>query len=414
MRQRFAKALEAHNAKNAKKHKDRCYANIDDYIEEYLPPPKDGKPPKKRKDMAQEVIFQLGTAEEYQKLVELVGAEKALEIHKGFAERAIEWWQEMNPQYEPFSAVFHQDESIPHTHLDFLPIGDESNLKKQGVSVKAALRKMGFTADNSYQQRSDFMYTRWREFEEMAQEYCDRVAPNIFHIVHSEPCMRQHQETPEWRLQQAEKDKRAELERLNTEIAEKTVLLMNIPPQPQLPKPLPPDEPRPMREHRAYTREEEKELAKEQKEWDKSHRKGGERWNAEQQHQAATEQALKDQANWREKYGSTQAIQAALQNLNEQRKQLTEREQKVSLLEKGYSSALDVAKKEKAAAEQQAAAATQKAKLADLVNRINKHTAELLCKPLDTRSAQQLAQAQMVQHQKGVQNEQHNEQYSRG
>lgn len=110
-----------------------------------------------------------------------------------------------------------------------------------------------------------------------------------------------------------EKDKILDkIEELSQQRDSRVVELSSIPPRPQLPPPLPPDEPRPMREHRGYTRTEEKELAKKQKSWDKSHAKGGERWNAEQQHKAETEQKLKEGADWDAQYQPITAAKNAM------------------------------------------------------------------------------------------------------
>ena len=109
----------------------------------------------------------------------------------------------------------------------------------------------------------------------------------------------------------------------------RVVELSSIPPQPQLPPPLPPDEPRPMREHRAYDRQEERELAKAQKSYDKAHKKGGERWNAEQQHQAATEQARKAQAEWDEQHQLTTAAKNAMAKAADKERELATRERQL-------------------------------------------------------------------------------------
>lgn len=93
-------------------------------------------------------------------------------------------------------------------------------------------------------------------------------------------------------------EKRSELKDLDEQI----VAAVEIPPRPQLPPPLPPDEPRPTREHRPYTREEEKALAKAQKQWDKDHSKGGKRWTEEQEHAAETARKIKAGQNWDERH----------------------------------------------------------------------------------------------------------------
>lgn len=120
-----------------------------------------------------------------------------------------------------------------------------------------------------------------------------------------------------------------EIEELEQQRDSRVVELSSIPPRPQLPPPLPPDEPRPMREHRPYSREEERELAKAQKSYDKAHKKGGERWNAEQQHQAATEQARKAQAEWAEQYQPLTAAKNVMAKAADKERELATRERQL-------------------------------------------------------------------------------------
>lgn len=119
------------------------------------------------------------------------------------------------------------------------------------------------------------------------------------------------------------------LNEIKEEIDIKTVELTNIPPRPQLPPPLPPDEPRPAREHRPYTREEEKELTKAQKQYDKDHSKGGERWTQEQQYEAAKQQALKSQADYDELYQPIAAAKNVIAKYQAKAHELAARERQI-------------------------------------------------------------------------------------
>lgn len=120
-----------------------------------------------------------------------------------------------------------------------------------------------------------------------------------------------------------------EIKELKEQRDSRIVELANIPPRPQLPPPLPPDEPRPMREHRPYSRQEERELVKAQKTYDKSHSNGGERWQAEQQHKAQTEQALKAQAEWDERFQPIAAAKKAIAGVTNDKRNLDEQQRKL-------------------------------------------------------------------------------------
>ena len=60
-------------------------------------------------------------------------------------------FQQRNPNLYVFNAVLHDDEASPHLHIDFIPFyskGRKIGLSK-GVSMRAALREMGFVPKNS-------------------------------------------------------------------------------------------------------------------------------------------------------------------------------------------------------------------------------------------------------------------------
>ena len=60
-------------------------------------------------------------------------------------------FQQRNPNLYVFNAVLHDDEASPHLHIDFIPFythGRKIGLSK-GVSMRAALREMGYVPKNS-------------------------------------------------------------------------------------------------------------------------------------------------------------------------------------------------------------------------------------------------------------------------
>lgn len=255
------------------------------------------------------------------------------EYFYGNEEHGLESFQERNPNFHLMDAIIHCDESTPHAHYDIIPWSDgykTGMTRQQGIN--RALEKMGYGSNGSKaiaawtraerqvfreicerhgievakeEKGRGFDYTveEYKEHKELENENKVLAAVqealktdnDFYNNVNDQ--LREVNATLNKTaidLDKQIKTKQATLKDLD----EQTLNAVEIPPRPQLPPPLPPDEPRPMREHRGYTRAEEKELAREQKLWDKSHAKGGERWNAEQQHKAQTEQALQKCAEW--------------------------------------------------------------------------------------------------------------------
>ena len=77
-------------------------------------------------------------------------------------------FQQRNPNLYVFNAVLHDDEASPHLHIDFIPFytkGRSIGLSK-GVSMRAALREMGFVPKNS----SVNQLVMWEESERRFME----------------------------------------------------------------------------------------------------------------------------------------------------------------------------------------------------------------------------------------------------
>ena len=77
-------------------------------------------------------------------------------------------FQQRNPNLYVFNAVLHDDEASPHLHIDFIPFytkGRSIGLSK-GVSMRAALKEMGFVPKNS----SVNQLVMWEEAERKFME----------------------------------------------------------------------------------------------------------------------------------------------------------------------------------------------------------------------------------------------------
>lgn len=311
-----ADRVDKHNEKNKKKHKERC-TTVEAFSAEFA-------------DRAQETIMQLGNEEQFGALVAKVGRDRAEEIHIAYLQAAVDWWQRTNPNYPAFSAVIHLDERVPHLHLDFIPVADTDKLK-QIVSVRGALKQMGFTNENGFEQKREFMYDRHAAFEEFSRETMKRLDRD-FVILPSEPCLRGHQTTPEWRVQQFEQASRAAIADMHERIIETT----EIEPKPPVYKR---QQARPQAEEPVqYQGESRSAFKARHKEWEQTDSdKAYKRYKAEFD---ATEDAkVAANAAEREKWDETSGVIEAAQSVIAERSVLSARES-------------NIAEKERASAEQ--------------------------------------------------------------
>ncbi len=265
-------------------------------------------------------------------------AEKCIiEYFKGNPEAGVKSFEERNPNFHLADAIIHCDESTPHAHFDIIPWSDgykKGMTRQQGIN--RALEAMGYGDNGSkaiaawtQSERQvfreicerhgievakeekgrgfDFTVEEYKEYKELENQNKMLAAINTAYQADNEfygqvnDVMRE--QNAELRQENVElREQKVELEKQIKDVDEQIIAQIEIPQRPQLPPPLPPDEPRPKREHRPYTRAEEKEFAKAQKDWDKDHSKGGERWTEEQKHAAETASKVKEQAEFDELY----------------------------------------------------------------------------------------------------------------
>ncbi|MBR3043422.1 MAG: plasmid recombination protein [Oscillospiraceae bacterium] len=87
---------------------------------------------------------------------------------KEMLDEYIKSFQQRNPNLYVFNAVLHDDEASPHLHIDFIPFytkGRSIGLSK-GVSMRAALKEMGYVPKNS----SVNQLVMWEESERKYME----------------------------------------------------------------------------------------------------------------------------------------------------------------------------------------------------------------------------------------------------
>lgn len=145
----FGEALEAYNARQ-----DRPARRIDDYYSHIA----NGK----REEPFYEVIVQFGDSKNSP-----CGSPRG-EIAKEMLIEYMKQFQKRNPNLHIFNAVLHMDEASPHLHIDFIPFYTQGRQRglSTGVSMKAALKEMGFVCRSKYQSA----IIGWEESERMAME----------------------------------------------------------------------------------------------------------------------------------------------------------------------------------------------------------------------------------------------------
>lgn len=133
----FSEAVDSYNAKQRRS---------DRKINNYLQKVKDST-----LDHQKEFIMQVGDFQSIEKIAEEQGCEvwetKEWELRAETLKRAVSEFQENNPNLYVYNAVIHLDESNPHAHVNFIPVGDGMNkgMSRQ-VSMNRALENMGYDA----------------------------------------------------------------------------------------------------------------------------------------------------------------------------------------------------------------------------------------------------------------------------
>lgn len=131
----FDEAVEKYNARQ--KRNDR---KIDDYFEHLFnrPPGKSFIVNSNKQKCFYEHLVYIGTKKDSG-----VGTPDA-EITKECLREYMEGFQERNPNFYVFNAVMHLDESTPHLHIDYIPVGHfKSGLEVRNAKNKA-LEEMNF------------------------------------------------------------------------------------------------------------------------------------------------------------------------------------------------------------------------------------------------------------------------------
>ena len=134
----FDEAVEKYNARQ--KRNDR---KIDDYFEHLFnrPPGKSFIVNSNKQKCFYEHLVYIGTKKDSG-----IGTPDA-EITKECLREYMEGFQERNPNFYVFNAVMHLDESTPHLHIDYIPVGHfKSGLEVRNAKNKA-LEEMHFGKD---------------------------------------------------------------------------------------------------------------------------------------------------------------------------------------------------------------------------------------------------------------------------
>ena len=136
--QLFDEAVERYNARQ--KRKDR---KIGDYFEHLFnrPPGKSFIVNANKQKCFYEHLVYIGTKKDSG-----IGTPDA-EITKECLREYMEGFQERNPNFYVFNAVMHLDESTPHLHIDYIPVGHFKNGLEVRNAKNKALEEMNFGKD---------------------------------------------------------------------------------------------------------------------------------------------------------------------------------------------------------------------------------------------------------------------------
>lgn len=188
----FGEALKRYNDKQ--KRADR---KIDDYYEKICN--------SKQEKPFYEIILQIGDKDNMSSL------DENGEIAKKILDNYFDTFEERNPHLKVFSAHLHMDEATPHLHIDFVPFitGSKRGLDTR-VSLKQALAEQGFTGGT----RSDTEWNQWVSSEKSALAFFMKE-----HGIEWEQkgTHEKHLSVLDFKKQ----ERTAELEKLESEIAEK-------------------------------------------------------------------------------------------------------------------------------------------------------------------------------------------------
>lgn len=188
----FGEALKRYNDKQ--KRADR---KIDDYYEKICN--------SKQEKPFYEIILQIGDKDNMSSL------DDNGELAKKILDNYFDTSEERNPYLKVFSAHLHMDEATPHLHIDFVPFitGSKRGLDTR-VSLKQALAAQGFTGGT----RSDTEWNQWVSSEKSTLAFFMKE-----HGIEWEQkgTHEKHLSVLDFKKQ----ERTAELEKLESEIAEK-------------------------------------------------------------------------------------------------------------------------------------------------------------------------------------------------
>lgn len=188
----FGEALKRYNDKQ--KRADR---KIDDYYGKICN--------SKQEKPFYEIILQIGDKDNMSSL------DENGELAKKILDNYFDTFEERNPYLKVFSAHLHMDEATPHLHIDFVPFttGSKRGLDTR-VSLKQALAAQGFTGGT----RSDTEWNQWVSSEKSALAFFMKE-----HGIEWEQkgTHEKHLSVLDFKKQ----ERTAELEKLESEIAEK-------------------------------------------------------------------------------------------------------------------------------------------------------------------------------------------------
>lgn len=188
----FGEALKRYNDKQ--KRADR---KIDDYYEKICN--------SKQEKPFYEIILQIGDKDNMSSL------DDNGELAKKILDNYFDTFEERNPYLKVFSAHLHMDEATPHLHIDFVPFitGSKRGLDTR-VSLKQALAAQGFTGGT----RSDTEWNQWVSSEKSTLAFFMKE-----HGIEWEQkgTHEKHLSVLDFKKQ----ERTAELEKLESEIAEK-------------------------------------------------------------------------------------------------------------------------------------------------------------------------------------------------
>lgn len=188
----FGEALKRYNDKQ--KRADR---KIDDYYEKICN--------SKQEKPFYEIILQIGDKDNMSSL------DENGELAKKTLDNYFDTFEERNPYLKVFSAHLHMDEATPHLHIDFVPFttGSKRGLDTR-VSLKQALAAQGFTGGT----RSDTEWNQWVSSEKSALAFFMKTYGIEWE---QKGTHEKHLSVLDFKKQ----ERTAELEKLESEIAEK-------------------------------------------------------------------------------------------------------------------------------------------------------------------------------------------------